>query len=378
MIEPEIPKLLVYFVQNTNRHLPKSSIREKNWNMFIKYAKLNRCVPFLWHLIKCPDCQKLIPKRTINVFNNIYFGAYSQWKYQENEKKKIYKKLRQKKVISVPFKDHAFGGLKYRSPIFPQKGDVDIFVPVENSLLIDRVMFSEGYKLIDFPFPKDKFALLEKNYIKKIKGVSLLFNFHFKEILTGTEGKVNPLNKNVVESFTTNFTDSIKKNQKGAFTPSIELSFISFCLHFFFRDRFAGLRSLYEISQYLSQFNNKLKWEKALETTGQLGLESYFLFVLKIANLVFNSSLPQEVSRRIERKKNVQIALKFYFPSLSAMTESPEEWLNHKINKDLWHYRFFIKLILWEKPFYRKLGPRALFLFLFYFLPTYFRLRKNY
>lgn len=370
--------LLLYLVQNPTHHLPKNlNLKKIDWNLLLKYTNLNRCLPFLEHFLDCPKCRKTVPQEFLSALKISYLAALSKSKVQEKEKEKIFNSFYPKNIIIVPLKDCSFWNLKYPSSVFIQKVDIDFFSPVNNYHAVDQIMRSQGYKPLKSPFPKDKFALLERDYMN-LKNKNLLINFHFKDALPGTEGKVNPLDKKTINRFTDIFTKSINQKRNGIFLPSLETNIIFICLHFFFRDRFAGLRTLYDISQNLRQFKEKINWSQCLKITQDLEVESYFLFVLKIASLVFKTPLPAHISRRLLRVKRVSFALKFYFPLLSALAEGPEEWLNRKINRDLRFYRFFFfRLILWQKSLLRKIGPRTLILFLIYFIPTYLRFKIN-
>lgn len=370
--------LLFYLIRNPNHHLPESSLSTKiNWVVFIKYLHLNKAFPFAEHLLKCPKCRKKIPTKHQYTLEATYLSVRLKWEIQKKEGARIYRTLYREGVSAVPFKDYSCWGMNYPGTTFPQKADIDIFITKKNYSQIDRIMSSLGYQPIDLPFPKDKFALLEKDYTRKIKRAPLLINFHFKDALPGTDGKVNPLSQPIIDRFSKLFVQSLKKDKNGFLLPSFELNFIFLCLHFFFRDKFAGLRTLYEISQYIGQFNEKINWDYTLKITREMKVESYFLFVIKIANSVFDVELPGAIEQRISCVKSVNIALKFYFPRLTAIPDGPEEFLNPKKNKKIWAYYFFIKLILWQKPFWKKLGPTTIILFFIYFIPTYFLLKRN-
>lgn len=370
-------ELLIWLAKNPNRHLPKTlELKMIDWDVFLEFAHLNRIIPFTWHILWCEKCCHKIPSKTLIQLQGIYLFSKAQWKIQVKEQEKISHLLFEREILNIPIKDYRCYGLRYPRFIFPEKFDIDFFVPEEEYWFVDQTMLLANYKPKVFPFPKDKFALLERDYVKKMNK-SLLVNFHFKDILPETEGKVNPLNPKIVKHFSKIFIKSIKRDKDGIFLPSLELNFIFVCLHFFFRDRFAGLRTLYEISQHLGQFNEKINWDYTFKITREMKVESYFLFVIKIASLVFDVKLPEKIRRRVSYVRSINIALKFYFPILSALTPTLEELSNPKINNSLAAYRFFIKLILWQKPFYRKIGPRTILFFLIYFLPIYLRLRKK-
>lgn len=368
---------LILLVKKPNNHLfVRSNFKQINWDFFIKYLYLNKTVPFSYHLLNCRRCQKKIPEKTLILLKNNYLSTRLRWIIQKEEKIKICRTLYQKNIIGIPFKDYTFWGLKYPPSIFPQKEDIDIFIQSEDYNPVDRIMLKLLYQPIGFPFPKDKFALFENNYISKLNRF-LIINFHFKDVLPGNEGKINPLDQEVIDYFNKIFKKSIRRNKNGFFLPSLELNFIFVCLHFFFRDRFAGLRTLYEISQHVRQFNQKINWDYTLKITQEMKVESYFLFVIKIASLIFDVKLPEGIERRISCFRSVNVALFFYYPILTALPDGPEDFIKPKKNKKFWSYYFFIKLILWQKPFWRKIGPRMLIIFLIYVIPTYFILKRN-
>lgn len=370
---PEL-ELLLFIVKNPRGHLPKTLFGGKlKWKAVSTYLGRNKLIPFLAHHFNCPKCSKLFPPKFSSLVRQQYLKASFLENIQKKEKKKLGQLLSKNDIQAITLKDYLVYGIKYPRGIFSQKVDIDFFLPHDSPFFrkkIGQIMQSLGYQRIVFPPPKDRFALLEQDYVKNGQ---LYINFHLRDALPETEGKISPINPPAVKRFTKLFTSSIKKTKIGLFVPSLEMGFLFTCFHFFFRDYFTGLRTLWEIHLLLVQKGRRLDWKKIINIAKTLELENYLLFVLGISRLVFKTPLPTIIEQ--ETRPAVKLALNLYHPALTLLVP---RWRKKDNQMELFHYRFFLKLLLWPKPFWQKLGPRVLYLFFRYFLPVliFFKLKK--
>lgn len=371
-------KILLLLITQPRSHLPSNfSYSEINWDRVLDYAQDNKVLSFILHPLACTRCQQIIPEKTLDEIIKKQLVYSYIYKLQKKEKNKLISIFWKQKIKAIPMKDYSYYGLRYPFSGFPEKLDIDFFLPFNSSPKIDRIMSQQKYVSIEYDFPKDNFASLEKDYVKKKHSFQILVNYHFKDALPATKGKINPLSQKKVDKFTKQYIRSLKKfSHYKFFLPSLEMNFVFLCLHFFFRDNFNGLRTLYEISQLVKQYGGEMDWQRMFRIVKKLEVESYFIFVVKISNIVFGAPLKPVVEDKIKKSFNINLALKLYSPFLSAVAEGPEEWTNPKHNRSIRLYRFLLRLILWQKPLIRKVGPRLIIYFWIYFLPTYFLLKR--
>jgi len=363
-METRIVNLLVFLMKTGSRQCLPNSLFPINEERLLTIANRNKAIPFLFHFINCPSCRKKIKTTTLKRLSD-YQKFVSIWPLlYQNEKKQLGKFCQKNKVKAVLIKDFSSYPKMNFHQQFLMGVDLDLLIKKSNTIDFELFLKKQGYQLekhLKIRNKNGKTDYQEKNFFHPQKKVSI--DLHY-QIAIPHKDEFNFLPWETIKRLSKKILQNSSQQKNGLSIPQKEYFLLILLAHYLGSDILKGLRSLFDIIQFINLYGQEINWGKFLQLCQQFKITNFSCFIFLLGSRIFNLKLPQNFQRKTQISFRTRF-LSFCWPvEKIAIFPSPGKWhLKNKEAGEIFYENFFLKLLLADSvPLRRLIRPR-IFLF---------------
>lgn len=274
-------QLVLFLLKNfdTNHCPPKKFLLVDEKELIVMTAE-NKCVPCLFHLIDCQNCQKYFSQNFKTAVKKHRRDSITTSLWYEQQKNEISRALKQQRISFYFLKDFSpYKKITYHQRYF-WSTDLDVLVSLNNFSQAKKILSQAGYQKIRVRRHETAF--------RKKRGVEI--DLH--SLAANYDADFHLLAHQDLKQLTTMLLDKpqLKKNH-----PNKEIFLLFLITHFWVNDCLKRIRTLYDIAEFTKHYRRDIDWQKLVTAAQKIHFLKQTVFVLYLCSQQFSITLPRQI-----------------------------------------------------------------------------------
>ena len=274
-------RLILFLLRNFNtRHCPTNHLLMVNEKKLETLAIENKCMPCLFHLSECQNCQRYFSVQFIRRIKKYYSQSIQQSLLYQQQSNQITLEFQKNKLPFCFLKDfRSYRKITHQAKYF-WGSDVDMLVAPENFSRAEKILGKLKYRKIkthqyETAFKKTgelevDLHSLPTDFSRNFQLLSLHDLQQLSALILANAGSKN-----------------------GQTTKETFLLFL--IIHFWVNDCLKRIRPLYDLAVFIKQYQREIDWSKFLSMATELHFLQQAVFVMYLCNKQFATPIPRDL-----------------------------------------------------------------------------------